>query len=112
MRGMKKWLPFKSLDGQYEMLEEMKRQRTKKERPELSVDEMEEMNRILVSSVHGDVVKVRFYCDGDIRECTKMFQKCDTEWQRLYLNGMTLPFSDLLKIENSQYYKESDENWD
>lgn len=112
MRGMKKWLPFKSLDGQYEMLEEMKRERRKMERPELSVDEMEEMNRILVSSVCGDVVKVRFYCDGDIRECMKVFQKCDTEQQKLYLDGMVLPLSDLLKIENPKFYKEIDENLD
>jgi hypothetical protein len=29
MRGMKKWLPFKSLSGQYDMLDKMKSERNK-----------------------------------------------------------------------------------
>ena len=45
MRGMKKWLPFKSLSGQYEELDKMKSSRKKVAMPELSVDQIDELNR-------------------------------------------------------------------
>lgn len=110
MRGMKKWLPFKSLKGQYEMLDEMKEKRRRVEKPELSIDEMEEMNRVLLSSVPGDLVKVRFHLDGNIRECTEMFKKCDTYQQKLYLKSFALPFSDVLEIKNQRNFEEDGEN--
>lgn len=112
MRGMKKWLPFKSLKGQYEMLDEMKEERKRVEKPELSIDEMEEMNRVLLSSAPGDIVKVRFYLDGKIEECTETLIKCDAYQQKLYLKSLVLPFSDVLEIKNQKNFEGDGENRD
>lgn len=49
MRGRKKWLPFKSLSGQYERLDEREREEERVSRPELSLDEREDINNTLVS---------------------------------------------------------------
>ena len=38
MRGMMKWQPFKSLNGQYRVLEEHRKEKVKVEKPELSSD--------------------------------------------------------------------------
>jgi hypothetical protein len=35
MRGMKKWLPFKSLTGQYEALDQMKKKRAEMAKPKM-----------------------------------------------------------------------------
>lgn len=53
MRGRKKWLPFKSLSGQYERLDEREREEEKVSRPELSLDEREDINNTLVSLREG-----------------------------------------------------------
>ena len=60
MRGMKKWLPFKSLKGQYEELEKMKKERAKVEKPVLSEDEEEEVNRFLIGLKRGEKTKGRY----------------------------------------------------
>lgn len=100
MRGMKKWLPFKSLSGQYEVLDQMRAERNKKEKPELSIDEIDDLNRALVSLQKGDVTKVTYFHEGEILNKTVVFVKCDGYAKTVFFKGFSLPFTSLLKLEN------------
>ncbi len=100
MRGMKKWLPFKSLSGQYEELDKMKSSRKKVAMPELSVDQIDELNRVLVNLQKGDAVEVTYYHDGEIHRKKGVFVKCDGYTQTVWFKGFALPFRSLLKFDS------------
>ncbi|MCR4697901.1 MAG: YolD-like family protein [Bacilli bacterium] len=100
MRGMKKWLPFKSLSGQYDMLDKMKSERNKVAMPELSVDQIDELNRVLVSLQKGDQVEVVYFQEGEILRKRGIFLRCDGYNQKVFFKGFVLPFNALLRFEN------------
>ncbi|MFA6624411.1 MAG: YolD-like family protein [Bacilli bacterium] len=104
MRGMKKWLPFKSLNGQYEALGKMVNDRNKSDKPVLSVDEEEDINRSISSLTKGSVCTVTFYEDGKILSWTSKFLHCDEITKKIVFQDFTLCLSDLLGIQTSRDY--------
>lgn len=105
MRGMKKWLPFKSLSGQYEVLEERKKERSKVTRPELSLDEIDELNQALTSLKKGEEAKVTYFVDGVIvHNKPLVFLRCDGAEQKVFFKGLSLPFRNLLRIEREENF--------
>lgn len=98
MRGMMKWQPFKSLSGQYKVLEEHRRQKEREEKPELSEDEIEDINNLLVSLSRGDSIAVTYFDDGKILHLTDSFVACDQIERRLVLHGKKLSFDSLIGI--------------
>lgn len=98
MRGMKKWLPFKSLNGQYEMLKKMKKERRKVERPILSEDEEEEINRFLMQLKGGERTKVTFYMDHELLTKEAVFRKIEKTQDRIFFYGFSIPLGNLLSI--------------
>ena len=67
-RGMKKWAPFSSLIEQATCLEQMKYERNKIEKPELTQDQIEKIDHALQTYQKGQVVKIKFYSDGYLYE--------------------------------------------
>lgn len=64
-RGMIKWAPFATMPEQFENVEHLVDAQTKIERPELSDDRIEEMNRILNDAIFDKRhVRVEYYYDG------------------------------------------------
>ncbi len=102
MRGMKKWLPFKSLDGQDEVIENMYRERNKVEKPILSPEEEEEINDCLVSLKRGDRVSLSYYEDGEIITCEAVFRSVQPEFGKLNLTDFSLNLSMLLSISKTE----------
>lgn len=72
-RGMVKWLPFKSLPEQEQFLGAHRRERERQPRPELAVDRLEELDRILASLQEEDRIAVSLYADGHIDEAHVIF---------------------------------------
>lgn len=99
MRGMKKWLPFKSLNGQYQILAERKEQKNKVNRPELSLDQIDDLNYALTSLEKGDKAKVTFYQSGSILTKNLTFLKCDGYQQKALFKEFSLLFRDLIQIK-------------
>ncbi|MCH3966944.1 MAG: YolD-like family protein [Bacilli bacterium] len=99
MRGMKKWLPFKSLNGQEEVLNQMEEERRAVSRPILGEDEIEELNRSLLSLAQGDRVRVTYYRDHSIEKREGYFVRASRSEGRLYMIGFNLPFGWLLGIQ-------------
>lgn len=98
MRGMMKWLPFKSLKGQYEILEAYEREKEKVVKPELSDDKIEEINYKLVSLKPGDKVKVKYYSNGFIKEAGLSFLSYDSLTDRLKFQTISLNTTDILDL--------------
>lgn len=101
MRGMKKWLPFKSLKGQYEVLEKMKNERNKVTKPILSEDEEEEVNRFLVGLKRGEKTKVTFYMDHELITKEAIFCRIEKDQERIFFYGFSIPLNNLVKISYS-----------
>ncbi len=99
MRGMKKWLPFKSLKGQFEMLDEMKTERKKMEKPELSIDQIDDLNRALSSLRKGDRTTVTYFDGGTIHTRNVVFLKSDGMTRNVFFKDFSLPFSSLISFE-------------
>lgn len=101
MRGMMKWQPFKSLSGQYKVLEEHKREREKVCKPELSEDEIEDINNLLVSLSKGDSVDVTYFDDGSILHFVDLFVRCDTIERKVMLQKKSIGFDSLLNLKRA-----------
>ncbi len=64
-RGMIKWAPFATMPEQFENVAKMVDAQTKIERPELSDDRIEEMNRVLNYALKDKrPVRIEYYYDG------------------------------------------------
>lgn len=101
MRGMMKWQPFKSLTGQYKVLEEHKREREKVQKPELSDDEIEDINNLLASLSKGDSVDVTYFDDGSILHFIGSFVRCDTIERKVMLQRKNIGFDVLLNLKRA-----------
>lgn len=99
MRGIKKWQPFKSLNGQYQILDERRKQKRKKDKPELSENQIEDINALLTSLTKGDYICVTYYDDGEIIQEKDLFLQIDPYEKRICLTKHILPFDALLDLK-------------
>lgn len=95
---MKKWVPFKSLTEQQKLLKQVKDDKEKTDKPELSDSQIEDVNNALTNYC-GETVTVRFYIDGHIRETIGILDKIDPVYQIIKINSMTIEFKNLISIE-------------
>ncbi len=102
MRGMMKWQPFKSLSGQYRILEEHRKEKEKVTKPELSDDEIEDINNLLVSLSKGDAVNVTYFDDGNIQHSIDNFIRCDTIERIIQLKTRRIQFDMLLSLSRAE----------
>lgn len=96
---MKKWAPFSSLIEQGYALEEMRYQRNKIPKPQISTEVAEKINRIL-SSYHGQSVKITFYYDGYLYQEETIIKTIDIINKRLVLPQVTINLKDVINIED------------
>ncbi len=101
MRGMAKWLPFKSLKGQYDILDRAKKEKRKVRQPELSEDGQEEIDRALHLLRKGDRTMVTFYCNGEILTREEVFLRADGQERRVYFLGFSLTLGNLLSLKKA-----------
>ncbi len=99
MRGMKKWLPFKSLNSQYEILNDYIEEKNKVTMPELSSDKQEQINERLTTLNTGDMVKITYFSDGHILTKKLCYQTTDPLKKKIYFKDFNLDLEKLLDIE-------------
>ena len=85
-RGMKKWAPYKSLVEQDPALMEMRKNRTKIDRPKISSEEAEAINEILIN-YQGEVLIVSLYKNGEILEQEITIKRIDPYERKLILTN-------------------------
>ncbi len=77
-RGIIKWAPFDALVGYGSMLSELRHRLGKKEKPILSDDQYEELNRKLNFAYHHHIdIEIEYYHDGYIKSCYGQIKKLD-----------------------------------
>ncbi|HOP57023.1 MAG TPA: YolD-like family protein [Bacillota bacterium] len=99
-RGLIKWGAFDALVGYRPLLEAMKYRMGKKEKPAVSEDMLEEMNRILDFALcKNKEINVNYYSDGYMRSTFGNVIKTDKDKKKIFMStGEIIDFDDITTI--------------
>ena len=98
-RGMKKWAPYKALIEQEKYLKKSHDKNNKQVRPQISSDEAEEINEILVN-YHGEELQISFWRNEQINTISTILVKIDPVNKKIVLpNRKTIYFTELIDIK-------------
>ena len=100
-RGMKKYLPYKSLVEQEDFLKNVQREKRKIEKPILMEDEEEKINRVLTHIKKGDHIIVKYFENGEINLIEGKIIMLDVINRKIILKGVTLLIDNILGITKS-----------
>lgn len=96
-RGMKKYMPYKSLNEQSSFLQRMRYEKGKKEKPPMFEEKAEAINEILVN-YHGQRLLVRYHRDGYIHEEKGSLELLSGHDKMLCINGNDILFKELVDV--------------
>lgn len=102
-RGMKKWAPYSSLIEQATVLNQMKYNKNKIEKPLLTEDQKEKINFVL-TNYHGELVTIKFFHDGYLYIINDTIKKVDIENKKLILTKGKLDFRLIIDIESQDSF--------
>ena len=98
-RGMKKWAPYKSLIEQEKYLKKASQKNEKQERPQISSDEAENINEILVN-YHGEELEITYWRNDKINTIYSILVKIDPENKKIVLpERRTIYFKELISLQ-------------
>ena len=98
-RGMKKWAPYKSLIEQEKYLKKASQKNEKQERPQISSDEAENINEILVN-YNGEELEITYWRNEKINTISSILVKIDPENKKIVLpERKAIYFKELISIE-------------
>ena len=98
-RGMKKWAPYKSLNEQWEVLDNLSASEELIERPTISSEVAEEINDKLVN-YNGEELEFYYYKKGRILKEKSTIKKIDAFERKIYLtNGVKILLKDLVGLK-------------
>ena len=98
-RGMKKWAPYKSLVEQEKYLNKAHDDNQKIERPQMSSDEAESINEILVN-YQGEELIIAYWRNNKINTISSILKKIDPVNKKIILpERRTILFNELIKLE-------------
>lgn len=87
-RGIIKWAPFDALIGFNSLVNEMLYKKYQKEKPFLSEDKLEELDRtIKIAITNENEIQISYYEDGYIKTVTDKIKKVDLHKRLLYLKS-------------------------
>jgi len=99
-RRMLKWLPFEALPEQGHYLKAVFDHFEHIQKPELSADQTDYLNMKTHEAFHfQDAVKVEVYQAGKIVILKGTITKLDLTHRSLSINGLIVPFDDVLNIQ-------------
>ncbi len=98
-RGMKKWAPYKSLIEQEKYLKKASQNNEKQVRPQISTDEAEQINEILVN-YQGEELEITYWRNEKLNTIASILVKIDPENKKIVLpERKTIYFKELISIE-------------
>ena len=98
-RGMKKWAPYKSLIEQEKYLKKTSQNNEKQVRPQISTDEAEQINEILVN-YNGEELEITYWRNEKLNTIASILVKIDPENKKIVLpERKTIYFKELISIE-------------
>ena len=97
-RGMKKWAPYKSLNEQWDVLDDLEKSDEYIEKPKISNEVAEEINSRLVN-YSGEEIEIFFYKKGKILKEKSTIKKIDAFEKKLVLeNRVAIYLKDIVGI--------------
>lgn len=96
-RKMVKWAPFASLKEQAIVLNKVRNDLDKVEKPTLSEDQISEINNFLVN-YNSEQVLIKHYNNGFIYQTTTYIRKIDINNKCLNTEAGTIEFTNLLEL--------------
>ena len=99
-RGILKWAPFDALTGYHPMLQEMRHRLGKQEKPVLSDDEYEILNRhIQEAMMYDEEVEIQFFERGYIKYSYGKIKKLDFVFKQVVLSTKErIPAVDVISV--------------
>ena len=98
-RGMKKWAPYKSLIEQEKYLKKAKENNDKQVRPQISSDEAEIINDILIN-YQGEELLIVYWRNDKINTVSSVLLKIDADNKKIVLpERRTIYFRELISLE-------------
>ncbi len=98
-RGMKKWAPYKSLIEQEKYLKKASQNNEKQVRPQISSDEAEQINEILVN-YNGEELEITYWRNEKLNTIASILVKIDPVNKKIVLpERRTIYFKELISIE-------------
>lgn len=98
-RGMKKWAPYKSLNEQDKYLKKVSDNNNKISKPQISSDEAEEINEILVN-YQGEELLITYFRNDQINKISATIKKIDSLNKKIVLlERKTINFNEIIKLE-------------
>ena len=99
-RGIKKWVPYKSLKEQWTTLDQVHQDEQKIEKPTISEEEAEQINNLLVN-YHNQEIIINYFRNGTILEEVCTIKRIDTFEKKLYLsNRKVIKLEELVSIKD------------
>ncbi len=95
MKGSQ-YMPFDALEGYREEIS--KRNIVYIEKPLISTDMAEEINRKMVLLKKGDMISFKYYSKGSIMHLTGELRKIDIITRRITVKKIVINFADILEI--------------
>lgn len=87
-RGIIKWAPFDALVGYASIINELKYRLGKKDKPILSVDQLEELNQKLNMAYHYQLeIEVEYYHDGYTKVSYGKIKRLDFVYKQIILSN-------------------------
>lgn len=98
-RGMKKWAPYKSLNEQDKYLKKVSDNNRNINKPQISSDEAEEINEILVN-YQGEELLITYFRNDQINKISATIKKIDPLNKKIVLlERKTINFNEIIKLE-------------
>lgn len=99
-RGLIKWAPFDALNGYNSMLQEMKYRLRKQDKPVLSYDQYEELNRTMQEAIINDQdIEIQFFDRGYIKVSYGKIKKLDFVYKHVILTTEeSIPAVDVISV--------------
>ena len=98
-RGMKKWAPYKSLNEQDKYLKKLHDEQKKITKPQISSDEAEIINDILVN-YRGEILNITFFRNHQIQTISSIIKRIDPLNKKIVLlERKTINFDEIIKLE-------------
>lgn len=99
-RGIIKWLPFDALTGFKEAILKLKETKNKKDKPKLSIDQLEFLDENLKNAhLNNSFATIYYYEKGFIYYIVGQINKVDFIYKRIRVANKWLEANSILKIE-------------
>lgn len=100
-RGIIKWLPFDGLVGFHDLIKDLKYRLGKKDKPQLSEDQLTEMDYTLKTAIRDQIeVHITYYEDGYLKESIGLIKKVDEiNRELILLSASKYKLDDILNLE-------------